>query len=99
MFVPGLLMLAAFGLEHVENRLGGRSAEAAELAEFLALAQPLDVTRMARDGMSEAMDCFQRRQARPATHREPVNHSHAFPKYVHAGSIPQFRQTEHADSV
>jgi hypothetical protein len=100
LFIPGLLMLAAFGLERLESRLGHGSVGAADVAEFLAHAQPTDVTRLARDGMSEALESCQRRQmSRLAPSREPASSSRALPQYVHAGPIPQFRQTRHADSV
>ena len=38
--IPGLLMLATFGLERLESRLDRGSVGAAEVAEFLAQAQP-----------------------------------------------------------
>jgi hypothetical protein len=99
-FIPGLLMLAAFGLERLESLLGHGSVGAADVAEFLALAQPRDVTRLARDGMPEALESVQRRQmSRLAPSREPASYSRAFPPHVHAGPIPQFRQTRRADSV
>lgn len=93
-FIPGLLMLAAFGLGHLESRLGRGSVGAADVAEFLAHAQPTDMTRLASDGMSEALECLQRRQmSRFTPSREPASYSRAFPQYVHARPIPQFRQT------
>jgi hypothetical protein len=99
-FIPGLLMLAAFGLERLEDRLGQSSVGAAEVDEFLALADPTDVTRLARDGMSEALEsCQRRRMSRLGPVRELAGYSRAFPPYVHPRPIPQFRQTRHADSV
>jgi hypothetical protein len=99
-FIPGLLMLAAFGLERLESRLGHGSVGAADVAEFLALAQPTDVTRLARDGVSEAMESFQRRQmSRLAQSQTPVGYSRPIPQFVYAGTIPQFRQPRRADSV
>jgi hypothetical protein len=99
-YIPGLLMLAAFGLERLESRLGSGCVGAADVAEFLALAQPTDVTRLARDGMSEALQsCQQRETSRLEASRELARRSRDVPQFVHAGPIPQFRQTRHADSV
>jgi hypothetical protein len=60
-----------------------------DVAEFLAQARPSEMTTLARDGMAEALDCYQRRRL------EPVD----YPQPVHAGANPQFRQTRRADSV
>jgi hypothetical protein len=84
--VPGLLMLATFGLDRLEGRLNHEAVGATEVAEFLAQARPGDMRTLARDGMPEALDCFQRRRLRDAQ-----------PMRVKAN--PQFRQTRHADSV
>jgi len=62
--VPGLLMVATFGLDRLEHRLNRGAVGAAEVAEFLAQAQPGDMRTLARDGMAEALDCFQRRKVR-----------------------------------
>jgi hypothetical protein len=60
--IPGLLMLATFGLERLESRLNRSCVGAADVAEFLAQAQPGDMRTLARDGMSEALDCLRRRR-------------------------------------
>jgi hypothetical protein len=98
--IPGLLMLATFGLERLESSLNAGAVGAAEVAEFLAQAQPGDMRTLARDGMPEALDCFRRRRMRGL--EEPLgvaNYSRAHSRPVHAMANPQFRQTRHVDSV
>jgi hypothetical protein len=106
--IPGLLMLAAFGLERLESSLNRGTVGAAEVAEFLAQAQPGDMRTLARDGMPEALDCFRRRRMRgidepvgvagPGAHSRGA-HGQGANGPVHAMANPQFRQTRHADSV
>jgi hypothetical protein len=99
-FVPGLLMLATFGLQRLESRLNRGCWGAAEVAEFLAQADAGDMTTLARDGMPEAMDCFQRRRtAHIEPSREPVSYPRAQPRRVYAAANPQFLPTRRADSV
>jgi hypothetical protein len=85
--IPGLLMLATIGLQRVESRLNQECVGAADVAEFLAAARPGDMRTLARDGMPEALDCFQRRRTRSVDQPVP------------AMANPQFRPTRHADSV
>ena len=94
--IPGLLMLATFGLERLESSLNAGAVGAAEVAEFLAQAQPGDMRTLARDGMPEALDCFHRRRMRGL--EEPVGVANRS-RPLHAMANPQFRQTRHADSV
>ena len=54
--IPGLLMLATFGLERLESTLNRGSVAAADVAEFLAQARPGDMGTLARDGMPAASD-------------------------------------------
>jgi hypothetical protein len=91
--IPGLLMLATFGLERLESSLNAGAVGAAEVAEFLAQAQPGDMRTLARDGMPEALDCFHRRRMRGL--EEPAGVA----RPLHAMANPQFRQTRRADSV
>ena len=56
--IPGLLMLATLGLERLENTLNRGCVDAADVAEFLAQAEPRDMRTLARDGMPEALDCL-----------------------------------------
>jgi hypothetical protein len=63
-FIPGLLMLATFGLGRLEAGLVENTLTASDVAEFLAQAEPIDVRTLARDGMPEALDCMHRRIGR-----------------------------------
>jgi hypothetical protein len=63
-FIPGLLMLATFGLERLEAGLENDTLTASDVAEFLKQAEPVDVRRLAREGMPEALDCLHRRIGR-----------------------------------
>jgi hypothetical protein len=60
-FIPGLLMLATFGLGRLEAGLAENTVTASDVAEFLAQAEPIDVHTLAREGMPEALDCLHRR--------------------------------------
>jgi hypothetical protein len=60
-FIPGLLMLATFGLERLESGLNRDTVSATDVAEFLEQAEAVDVNTLARDGMPEALDCLHRR--------------------------------------
>jgi hypothetical protein len=98
--IPGLLMLATFGLERLESSLDRGAVGAADVAEFLAEAQPADMRTLARDGMPEALDCLRRRRMRGLQAPAVVpSQSRAHIRAVHAAANPQFRQTRHADSV
>jgi hypothetical protein len=63
-FIPGLLMLATFGLERLEAGLENDTLTASDVAEFLKQAEPIDVRTLARDGMPEALDGLHRRIGR-----------------------------------
>lgn len=63
-FIPGLLMLATFGLGRLEAGLVENTVTASDVAEFLAQAEPIDVRTLAREGMPEALDCLHRRIGR-----------------------------------
>jgi hypothetical protein len=67
-FIPGLLMLATFGLERLESGLEKDTVTATDVAEFLNQAEPIDMLILASQGMPEALDCMHRRIART----EPV---------------------------
>lgn len=85
--IPGLLMLATFGLQRVESRLNRDCVGATDVAEFFAQARPADMRALARDGLPVAWDGMQRRRA--AAVDEPVP----------TAANPQFRPTRRADSV
>lgn len=61
--IPGLLMLATLGLGRLEKALAHDTVSATDVAEFLQLAEAVDVHTLAREGMPEALDYLHRRQA------------------------------------
>jgi hypothetical protein len=63
-FIPGLLMLATFGLGRLEAGLEKDTVTASDVAEFLEQAEPIDVRTLAREGMPEALDGLHRRIGR-----------------------------------
>jgi hypothetical protein len=65
-FIPGLLMLATFGLERLESGLVENTLTARDVAEFLDQADPIDVHTLVREGMPQALDCLRRRIERAA---------------------------------
>ncbi len=93
-FIPALLMLATFGLERLESSLNRDAVQASDVAEFLERAQPGDVGTLARDGMPEALDCFQRRRAQATKYPALASGFHG-----QGRSNPQFHATRQADSV
>jgi hypothetical protein len=60
-FIPGLLMLATLGLGRLEAGLENDTLTATDVAEFLEQAESVDVRRLAREGMPEALDGLHRR--------------------------------------
>jgi hypothetical protein len=60
--IPGLLMLATFGLGRLEAGLADDTLTASDVAEFLEQAEPVDVGTLAREGMPEALNCLHRRR-------------------------------------
>ncbi|MGH3961211.1 hypothetical protein [Mycobacterium sp.] len=65
-FVPGLLMLATFGLQRLESGLVDATLTARDVAKFLQQAEPDDMRMLAREGMPEALDNLHRRQSERA---------------------------------
>jgi hypothetical protein len=63
-FIPGLLMLATFGLGRLEAGLVDNTVTASDVAEFLEQAEPIDVRTLAREGMPEALESLHRRIGR-----------------------------------
>ncbi len=61
-FIPWLLMVATFGLERLESGLVRETMSASDVDDFLQQAGADDVGRLARDGMSHAIDGMARRQ-------------------------------------
>jgi hypothetical protein len=94
--IPGLLMLATFGLERLESGLNRDTVSAADVAEFLQQAEAADVDALARDGMDRALVGLQRR----IRDREPVEMSSLPTRlYVHHRPNPEFQPTPHANPV
>ena len=60
-FIPGLLMLATFGLQRIEAGLDQDAVTATDVAEFLDQARADDVRTLARQGMPEALNGMHRR--------------------------------------
>lgn len=104
-FIPGLLMLATFGLERLEAGLAKNTLTASDVAEFLEQAEPIDVSTLAREGMPEALDCLHRRIGRVTD--EPTQRS-AGPEattdrllmaaVISAGKQPSFSSQPHKHS-
>jgi hypothetical protein len=61
-FIPGLLMLATFGLGRLEAGLADDTLTARDVAEFLDQAEPVDMRMLAREGLPEALECLHRRR-------------------------------------
>lgn len=102
--IPGLLMLAAVGLERLETGLGDDTVTAADVAEFLEQAEATDVTTLVRDGMGEALQVLHRRRAEQIDSYlewvEPVAEREApTPRHAHSRANPQFHQTKQPDRV
>lgn len=102
--IPGLLMLATFGLERLESGLDRDTVSATDVAKFLEQAEADDVNTLARDGMSRALDAMaQRLQERESTiggfaAAKPTS---GLPTrlYVHHRGNPEFQPTRHANRV
>jgi hypothetical protein len=102
--IPGLLMLATFGLERVEAGLRRQTISATDVAEFLDQAEASDVDTLVRDGLDTAIHGQNRRRgeretAEPAGRRPALSEGLPtvlpFPARVNTG----FQQTRHANSV
>ena len=106
-FIPGLLMLATFGLERLETGLNRDTVSATDVAEFLEQAQADDVHTLARDGMPEALECMyrrlQERESPVEVARTPIIEDEwpnlPTPLYVHNAANPEFQPSRHANRV
>ena len=103
--IPGLLMLATFGLERLESGLHRDTVSATDVAEFLEQAEAADVDTLARDGMGRALD---RLNQRLHERESATNGGHAAPRtspglptrlYLHHRANPEFQPTRHANRV
>ena len=102
--IPGLLMLATFGLERLEAGLRRDVVSATDVAKFLEQAEAADVDTLARDGMCSALDGLnQRLHERESTHNalSTTTPAPGLPTrlYVHHRSNPEFQPTRHANPV
>ncbi|QZT62444.1 hypothetical protein JN085_26805 [Mycolicibacterium austroafricanum] len=102
--IPGLLMLATFGLERVESGLGRDTVTPSDVDEFLEQARAGGAPTPARDGSDRAPQAVDRRPGeRDAPHASLVTTitAQGLPtrEYLHQLSNTEFRQTRHADRV
>jgi hypothetical protein len=104
--IPGLLMLGTFGLGRLEAGLVDDTLTASDVAEFLAQAEPVDVSTLAREGMPEALNCLHRRRTERGTDEpttrpglvEPAADPLSAAAYVSAAQEPGFSTARHKDS-
>jgi hypothetical protein len=104
--IPGLLMMATFGLGRLEAGLADDTVTARDVAEFLEQAEPVDVSTLAREGMPEALNCLHRRRtervideptARPGRVEPPADPLMTA-TYVFAAEEPGFLTPRHKHS-
>ncbi|MEW5810804.1 MAG: hypothetical protein AB1925_15255 [Actinomycetota bacterium] len=102
--IPGLLMLATFGLERVEAGLRQQTISASDVADFLNQAEASDVDALVRDGLDTAIsDQNRRREEREVATAAPTRGATVtglptttpFPHRLNNG----FQQTRHANPV
>jgi hypothetical protein len=103
-FVPGLLMLATFGLQRLESSLDDDTVSASDVAEFLEQAEADDVNTLAREGMGPALDGLHQRLGErdwSLDIRTGARDTASLPTrlYVHHRSNPEFQPTQHANRV
>jgi hypothetical protein len=97
-------MLATFGLERLETGLNRDTVSAADVAEFLAQAEAVDVNTLARDGMSRALDrLHERLHGQETTDARRIADSDApglpIRLYAQREVNPEFQPTPHAYRV
>jgi hypothetical protein len=106
-FIPGLLMLATFGLQRIESGLDRDTVSATDVAEFLEQAQAADVRTLARDGMPEALNGMHRRLSDRVADAE-VARAYIIddewsdlptPLYADNRANPEFQPSRHANRV
>ena len=103
-FIPGLLMLATFGLQRLESSLEDDTVSASDVAEFLEQAEPDDVNTLAREGMGRALRSLHQRLGErdwPLDGGIGAADMTSLPTrpYVHNGSNTEFQPTRHANRV
>ena len=97
-------MMATFGLERLESGLNRDTFSAADVADFLAQAEAVDVDTLAHDGMGHALDhLHQRRAGLPSTAgvRSVAIETAGLPTRLleHRGVNTEFQPTRHANRV
>jgi hypothetical protein len=102
--IPGLLMLATFGLERLESGLHRDTVSATDVAKFLEQAEAADVDTLAREGMSHALDCLNQRLHERESGTNGVSAPRTSPGlptrvYLHHLANPEFQPTRHANRV
>jgi hypothetical protein len=104
--IPGLLMLATFGLGRLETGLTDDTLTAGDVAEFLEQAEAVDVRTLVREGMSEALDSLHRRRTARANDEPTSRPGHAEPAaaalltvtYASGVAEPRFSTPRHKHS-
>lgn len=98
--IPGLLMLATFGLERIEASLTRDTISPADVAEFLHQVGVDDAGALSEDGPPRRHPA--REDAEPAAETQPISLEEALlPTRVHTHHRvnPQFQPTQHANRV
>ena len=98
--IPGLLMVATFGLERLETGLNRDTVSATDVAKFLEQAEAVDVGTLARDGMGPALDRMnQRLHERESMSNGRINGAVAealpTPGYIRRLANTEFQRTPH----
>ncbi|MBX7448400.1 hypothetical protein GR927_10395 [Mycolicibacterium sp. 3033] len=102
--IPGLLMLATFGLEKVEAGLRQQTISAGDVADFLSQAEASDVDALLRDGLDIAITDQNRRRVDREVAAAAPGHVTTVPGLPGTASFPRgvnngFQQTRHANPV
>src|SRR5690242_302944 len=88
--IPWLLMLATLGLGRLEKSIAPEAVTSLDVAQFLRHAEASDMRMLARNGMPEALECLQRRQAQRLAELPPAGTprgAHQAPQFFAAGLI------------
>lgn len=102
--IPGLLMVATFGLERLETDLNRDTVSAMDVAKFLEQAEAVDVGTLARDGMGLALDRMNQRLHERESMGNGRNNGAAAaalptPEYIRRLANTEFQRTPHAYRV
>ncbi|WP_238950599.1 hypothetical protein [Mycobacterium sp. IDR2000157661] len=94
-------MVVTIGLQRLEAGLHRDTVSAGDVAKFFEHAEPSDVSTLARDGMSRALDGLRQRQHARDAAPPPAARGSGLPTlvYAHHGANTEFRPTRHADRV